>query len=108
MGTNPYESPKTQAEAAGPKRSTYGRAIVFALVQQAFLLLLAASMLDGGYLLRACVWALIVSWAVSLAVMLRHWNHPTAFDLAAVKYGFWFAVVLLLFAGPLIGFPVFG
>ena len=107
MSTNPYESPKTAAVSTKPKPSTHGRAIVMALVQQALLLILATLMLDGGRLLRACVGALIVSWAISLVVMLRHRDHPTTLDIAIVKYGFWFAIVALLLLGPVIGIPIF-
>jgi membrane-associated protease RseP (regulator of RpoE activity) len=108
MNPNPYESPKMVGLRLARERSTHGRAIVVALVQQTLLLLLAASVLDGGRLLRAFAGALTVSWAVSLILLLRRRDHPTTFDLAVIKYGFWFIIVLLLLMGPSMGIPIFG
>ena len=78
------------------------------LVQQAFILMLAALVLDGGRLLRAVSGVLILSWLVSLIVMIRYKEHPTPVSIAIVKYGFWLAILVLLLVGPWVGVPVFG
>ena len=87
--------------------TTYGQAIVTALVQQSCILILAALMLDFGRLLRAISSALIVSWLLSLIVMLCYRNHPTPLRIAVVKYGFWLVIVVLFLLARPIGFPIF-
>jgi hypothetical protein len=106
IGDNPYESPNTIASGAGPKVSTIGRAIVAALTQQAFILTFAALVLDGGRLLRVVSAALVVAWLVSLVVLVRYRKHPTPVGIGVVKYGFWFAVVVLLVLESMVGIPV--
>lgn len=105
---NPYESPKSDPHRAGGKPDTYGRAIVVALVQQVFILSLAALMLDEGRLLHVLSGALIVSWLVSLMVMLRWRDHPTPLSTTVVKYGFWSALILAFLLGPLVSLQIFG
>jgi hypothetical protein len=68
-----------------------------ALVQQAFLLILAAFTLDGGILLRLVSGALVASWLVSLTVMLLGPRQPTVLGIAIVKFGFWFPIVAVVF-----------
>ena len=82
---------------------TTGRAIVVALAQQAFILVLAALVLDGGRLLRIVAGALILSWLVSLAVMLWYRDHHTSFSISIVKYGFWLAILVMLLVAPWAG-----
>ena len=108
IGSNPLEPPNATASGVGPKFVTNGRAIVVALVQQAFILMLAALVLDGGRLLSAVSGVLILSWLVSLIVMIRYKEHPTPVSIAIVKYGFWLAILVLLLVGPWVGVPVFG
>jgi len=75
---------------------------MWAAVQQAVVLVFAALILDGGLTLRFCVAAAILSWICVLVVMIRHPKEPTWLDLGIVKYGFWFAVALILVAGWLL------
>ena len=74
------------------------RGIVLALIQQAFILLLAAMVLDGGQLLREVSGAFAVSWAISLVVMLWYRDRPTRWSIAVVKFGFWLAIAVLIVA----------
>jgi hypothetical protein len=77
MGSNPYESPRATPSGVKPEVATHGRAIMVALAQQVFVLILGALTLDGGRLLRAICVGLIVSWLASLAVLLWHRQCPT-------------------------------
>lgn len=76
---------------------------MIALVQQAVILVLAALVLDGGRLLRLVAGALVLSWLVSLTVMLWYREHHTPFSISIVKYGFWLAILVMLLIGPWAG-----
>ena len=107
MNTNPYEAPKSAALRTSRKPASYRRAIVVALVQQTLILILATLMLDGGRFLRVYLCALVVSWSISLVVMLYWRDSPKPLGMAVVKYGFWLAIVLLLILPSLGDLPIF-
>ena len=98
---NPYESPSSAAQEAGSKPTTYRRAITVAVVQQALVLFLAALVLDGGRTLRLVSTALLISFFVSLAIMLRWRDYPPALGAAVIKYGFWLVIVLVFLGSRL-------
>lgn len=80
----------------------HSQAIVFAAVQQAIVLLLAALILDGGYILRICTIAAIASWVATLVIIVRRSKHPSAVDLAIVRYGFWMTMLVVLVVATLV------
>lgn len=80
----------------------HSHAIVVAITQQTPLFVLAALLLDGGYALRFCAIAAVVSWVATLLIMLRRPRHPTNVDLAIVTYGFWPAMALTLLGGLIV------
>ena len=77
----------------------HSKAIAFAIGQQAIVLVLSALALDGGFLLRVCVIAAVVSWFATALIMLRRPRQPTDVDLVIVKYGFWPAMLTVLVIG---------
>jgi hypothetical protein len=81
---------------------THSQAIVFAVAQQAILLFFAATILDGGQILRLCTLAAIVSWVPSLLIMLRRPKEPTHADLGIIKYGFWPALLIVFVVASLL------
>jgi len=104
MDVNPYQSPTPSPTPHGSSppghprpsdRGGYGQAIVLALIQQGVVLGFAALLLDGGYFLRRCTVAALMFWVCALAIILLRPKTPSAFRLLVVKYGFWFALVLV-------------
>jgi ABC-type uncharacterized transport system permease subunit len=83
-------------------RAKHSRAITVAVVQQGFVLILAALILDGGVTLRFCAAAAIASWVCALVIILRRPQQPTNFDLAIIRYGFGLALPLVLAIGFLV------
>jgi hypothetical protein len=66
-------------------------------------LVLAALILDGGHVFCLCAAGAIASWVCNLVILLRRPQHPTNFDRALVKYGFWPATMLVSVLAPLLG-----
>ncbi|MHC4178435.1 MAG: hypothetical protein ACYSWU_13060 [Planctomycetota bacterium] len=104
---NPYESPRhvsTEGTAdkrdgnlqeGVPARAWRTRDFVIALVLQGLLLIFAALLLDGGFLLRLSLMAVITHWIAAGVIVVRRRASPTEFDVGLVRYGF---VFWLLFA----------
>ena len=72
------------------------RAVLSALIQQTATLSVAALILDGGFLFRCCVLASLASWICASVIVVRRPKQPTAFDLAVVKFGFWFLLTIVI------------
>ena len=69
-------------------RTTLSDAIVFACVQQLFVILLAALVLDGGVLLLICLFAVAGFWGGVGVLVLRRKARASRFDLALIRWGF--------------------
>jgi hypothetical protein len=104
---NPYESPRhvstdrTTDKGDGnlqegvPARAWRRQDFVIALALQGFLLIFAALLLDGGFLLRLSLMAVITHWIAAGLIVARRRAAPTELDVGVVRYGF---VFWLLFA----------
>ena len=77
----------------------YRAAFISSFVQQAFVLCLAALMLDGGLTLYACILACMLYWMIAGVVIARRPLTPTSSDISWITYGYFllaFAVTLIL------------
>ncbi|MBN1590887.1 MAG: hypothetical protein JW888_15345 [Pirellulales bacterium] len=63
------------------------RAFWQGLVLQGVLLALSALMLDGGYLLRVCVAAMIAQLVTTGVILQRRPTEPTRTDLLMIRFG---------------------
>ena len=72
----------------------YRAAIKQALISEAIILILAALILDGGRSLRICFIAALGHFATVAILMCRRPRSPTRFDLAFIRYGFWFLMLV--------------
>ena len=95
--TTPEDGSSQQPVLAAGGR--YSRAITTAVVQQAVVLSFTSLLLDGGRVCRFCVVAALASWVGTLVIMLRRPKQPTNPDLAFVKFGFWFAIAVVIAIG---------
>jgi hypothetical protein len=103
---NPYESPKQASTDRTADKDDGGlpegvaatawrsEDFVFALVQQAVLLLLTSLVLDGGFLFRVCLTAVTAHWIWIGTAVVRRRTSPTAWDIALVKFGFLLCLLL--------------
>ncbi len=73
-----------------------------AIILQAFIIFLAALVLDGGLILHGCVVAALAYWAMAAVIVLRRHNAPTQSDLRAISCGY----LVILFVVQLIGQPI--
>jgi len=109
MTENPYQSPKTNATEsenfkhrsfhltagssspdANVALGTFSNAIVFTLIQQLPLLLMASLILDNGLFFQHVAIASTVFWLLTLLIMLRQWRQRRLSDSAIllVKWGY--------------------
>lgn len=117
MLDNPYQSPRIdRTDSVAPKHRsfrltpevalsdgsikvwTFGEALVFALVEQLPLLLLAALLLDGGMIFKQVGVTSLVFWIMVLMIMIRRGEDVTKMDILIVKWGFFgllLAVVMI-------------
>jgi hypothetical protein len=111
---NPYESPQfADLPAKNPQRESIPnakeilQAIYFAVFQQIILAIFFALILDGGVMLHRWFFAMIASWIMSFAILLRHFfrfSKPiTTVDIGIIKFGVWPAMVLVLICEIIIG-----
>ena len=105
--TNPYESPKhastgpptdagdgdSQERAA--RRAWRRQDFVFALAQQGICLGIMSLVLDNGTMFRVCLAAVIVHWVSTAMVVVRHPTSPTILDLGALRFGFFFCLLVV-------------
>ena len=68
----------------------YKPAFIRSFSTQAFVLCLAALLLDGGIILYACSLASMLYWMMAGVVIARRPLLPTSFDASLISYGFVF------------------
>ena len=73
---------------------SYGQPIKFALIIQAFIVLLASLTLDGGVFARICGVALFGFWGSAAVLIWRRPHHPTKMDLSLIRSGYLLVVLI--------------
>ena len=107
MNDNPYQSPNIDApQSQGKHRSfrltthesdsepslvvgTFRNAITFSLITQIPLLLLGASILDGGLIFRRFLIASLAYWTIVLIIRMRSRTNISDTDILLAKWGYW-------------------
>ena len=65
-----------------------GGSIIFSIMQQAFLLALAAMLVDCGQAFQGSVYAVIAYWVGFLIIMVRRRNRLTKVDMFLIRWGY--------------------
>jgi hypothetical protein len=104
---NPYKSPEYCGKIARepsnddlPHERAIRSAVRWALGQSLVFAIVAMLVLDGGYVARRWAFALIVSWAATVMILLRYKygrSHVfTEWDAVIIKYSVWLVFFLAL------------
>ena len=107
MIDNPYQSPNVEpTETASPEHRSFRLtpstesaddsvvlgtsrdAISFTLIQQLPLLLLSASLLDGGLVFKRVAIASVVFWIITLIILMRRGRNMPDSDILVIKWGY--------------------
>lgn len=78
----------------------YKRPIAGNAMGQFLCLLLASTILDGGFIFATAGIAVFAYWAAVVIVVVRHPASPTKGDLGWVRVGFVVSLVLAFIIGP--------
>jgi hypothetical protein len=80
-----------------PVEKGYGRNLIYSGVLQLFSLLVSSMTMDGGQLGQWVAYSVGTYLAMALIIMARRPKQPTRGDLIAIKYGFVFILIWVVF-----------